>query len=200
MGEVKEQKQAKPLMEEILKAYIKNKNGAIFNVLKHKNKPGVALLRSRNNYYEKSIRELKQGLVDGEWFSINEHEYRKWVKKDNEFIEMLTKKMLKRILLAQLLIEVDDELIEFNEGNKYFRNLLEKSNKQAERIASEQYDNLYNSDKDILVNIINNLEQFAKDASVLDLEQFAQFNKVFEMYKTNPDQFDIQTLTFIKQR
>lgn len=196
MGKVKEPVQ----MDEVLKAYIKNKNGAIFNVLKHSKKKHIALLRSKNNYYEKPILELKQGLVDGTWSAINMHEYRKWVEEDNLFIEGLTRKMLKRIILAQLLIELDDELIELNEGNKYFRNILEKSNKQSERIVNEQYDRLYHYNKDMLINFANSIDKFTENAASIGIEQFPEFNKVFEIYKKNPEQFDIKTLTFIKQQ
>lgn len=176
-------------MAQILNGYIKHKNGAIFQILEDGKSINHVFLRSKNRYTRKSKRELKQGVVDGRWFNINEHEWRKWVKQDNAYIELLTQKLLKRVIYAQLLIELDDELVNDFEDMPQFRKLLERTNKESERIAAKQYDRLYSVDKKILQNLMTEIDNFTSKVSKVDLQDLFFINKAFEEFFSDPKKY-----------
>ncbi len=197
MGKVKEEKKVQ--LSEVREFYIKNNSGKIFHVHGHKNDNDLVFLRYKNKYIRKPLLEVKQGLVNGTYKHINEHELKRFKAEDETFVKDLSMKMFKRIVLCQLLMELDDELIPLNEDNKYVRGLLERSNKAIERLAAEQYNNLYDHDKDLLINIMNQVDLFTSNAAKMTFEDFPAFNQVFDMYRSNPEQFDIKTFTFKRQ-
>lgn len=181
-------------MSDILSQYIKHKNGAIFQILSH-TRPELVWLRTKNKYTAYKRRSLRQGIVDGKWFTINEHEWRQWVKKDNEYIDRFVKKLLKRVILAQLLIENDDSLIEDFEDVPQFRKLLERTNKESERIAIKNYDRLYAVDKTVLQNLTNAIDSITKKMADCDIEEFFAIEKVLDNYLNNREEFKDKPIT-----
>lgn len=185
-------------MSDILAQYIKHKNGSIFHMLEHKTDPSAVWLRSKNNYTKKRRLEIKQGIVNGTWLLINEHEWKRWVKEDNSYIEKFTQKLVKRTILTQLLIELDDELIADHEDIPQFRKLLERSNKEAERIAVKNYDRLYAIDKTILQNLMNTIDGITDKMSGLDVADFIYLDKAVKEFIENPEKFREEEVELIK--
>lgn len=184
-------------MQQVLDGYVKHKNGTIFQVIPHSTKKDSVLLRTKNIYVEKTFREVKQAIVDGYWSSINEHEWRAWAEKDNEYIIKLSHKLVKRILLSQLLIELDEELEDDFEGDKHFRNTLHKSTKQCERILKDQYNKLYETDKTFLTNFMNNIDDFVGTCSTFQIQDFIHLNKLMEKYAENPKAYQEETVGLV---
>lgn len=185
-------------MQSILEQYVKDESGSIFHVLQHNTKPHLCLLRTGNKYVQKPILEIRQGLVNGTWSSVNEHEWKKWVAEDNAYVEAFTIKLIKRTIMAQLLLELDDELIVDFEDNKYFRGLLEKSNKECERIASKSYDRLYGADKSMSQNLMNLVDEFTTKAAGLAIHDFPYLNNMVDKYLENPEEYKKDPVYFTK--
>lgn len=185
-------------MNDVLSQYIKTRKGNIYQVLGNPKSPKTAILRSGRTQIKTTTLDIRQGLVDGRYQSINEHEWRKWVKEDNEYIDELTKKLLRRIILTQLLIELDDELIEDYQDDKYFRGLLERTNKASERIAVKQYNNLYKTNKQVLVNMMNYIDNLTKSCSKLDLEDYPYVVGLVDKYIANPNEYRKATVELVE--
>ena len=175
--------------KETLDAFVKNKAGVIFFVLNHKTKPGKVLLRLRNKYFEKGRLELQQEIVDGKWSMINEHEWRRWAEEDNEYMMELSQKLVKRILLSQILLELDDSLTEDFEDDKHFVNTLNKSKKQCERIANKQFDRIYFANKTFTTNFMNKIDQVATICSKLGVDGFMHTAQTLQHYIDHPEEY-----------
>lgn len=185
-------------LEQERENYIKNKTGSIYQVLADYKKPGKVLLRSKNRYISKYLMDIKQGVVTGEWSSVNVGELKKWIEKDNKYMEALTQKLLKRVILSQLLLELDDELMQDYKDNSNFKNHINKSNKAAERLFSKQYDELYKVDKTTLQNFMGQVDELTSLTSSFELTDFLYLNIIVKDYKNNPQKYQEAKIQFTK--
>ncbi|AGO48588.1 hypothetical protein Phi18:3_gp076 [Cellulophaga phage phi18:3] len=174
--------------EELLDQHIKNKNGVIFNVFLHETRNDICYLRRANKYTRKNIREIKQGIVDGTWIRINEHELKKFMEEDNDKMISLTRKMVKRTIITQLLLEGDDELKVDYEDDKYFKSTLEKSNRECERIASRQFDKVYDADNVTSQNLMNAVDRVTTKLASLDISDYPFFENLIDDYFANREE------------
>lgn len=198
MKKVDEKIDEKPAKERV-DNYIKHKNGAIFLVTENtRNSELVFLVNRKNKMNSFSKKDISQGLIDGEWLRVNEHEVKAWDKVYTENMLRLTQKVLKHVMMAELLIAVDEDLNADNIGDRYFRNLLHKSNKQAMRIADKHFDNLFRVDSVILQNMLRVIEKLVKNISELPLEDYPYFEKFTEKYFENPKAYRNQKVEFVK--
>lgn len=177
------------MMPEILKGYVKNDQGVIYHVIKHKVHKHKCYLRTRNKFVEAHINDIRQLMVSGGWSSINEHEWRNWVKEDNAYIENMSQKLIKRTMVAQLLLEVNDELIQDNEDNKYLRNKLEKSNRECERIVKKNYDTIYGADENLVQNVMNKIDELTTNLSKLNAVELMDINAMVGKYIEDPEKY-----------
>ena len=198
MQETKQAEKPKMSINDVLEQYVKNKNGAIFQVLGDKKNPLKCYLRSRNKYISMPLRTIQQGLIDREWFPINKHELRAWMKEDNAYIEKLTQKLVKRIILGQLLLEIDDDLLADAENTPNLRNHLLKSNKALERIVEKNYDRLYGVDKQILQNLMNEVDELTSKMAGLEITDFIHINRLMDKYKLDPKKYQEKEILFTK--
>ena len=185
-------------IEQLLDQHIKHKNGTIFQVLMHDKNEDICFLRRGNKYIKKKKLELHQGLVSGEWLAINEHELGRFTNEDEIKIQWLTMKLVKRIILAQTLIEGDDELIPEYSDDKYFRGLLEKSNKECERIASKQYDKIYGADNTTSQNLMNAIDRVTTKLSSLNVDDYPYFENLLDKYLSNKEEYQKEVVYFDK--
>ncbi|WNH10069.1 hypothetical protein [Thalassobellus suaedae] len=132
------------------------------------------------------------------WSEINEHEYRAWFKEDHEYMMDLSNRLVKRVLLSQILLELDDSLEPDFEDNKYFKNVLEKSKKQCERLANDQFDRLYGIDETYVTNFTNTIDNVATLCTKLGLQDYVHLSKLLEDYAANPEKYQKDTVEFIK--
>lgn len=176
-------------IEEQLRQYVKHPNGAIFRVLAHPRKVGKVYLQSKNNYKEFDFLAIKNGLVSGDWLAINQHELKNHLKSEELYREQLTRKLIKRILFTQLLMELDDSLKEDYENDNYVRGILERSEKVFERLVTEQYAKFYSIDKQMVLNFLKHIETFVGKAINLGIEDFYQVNDMLDLYFSNPEKY-----------
>lgn len=171
-------------------ACIKHKNGAIFKMVKNdKNPNSVYLVSKRNKHTSYSGQSLKDGLGRGDWGEVGQDEFDKWNAEHQRFLGMLTERLLKRVIVAQLLLEIDESLMEFHEGDRYFQNTLQKSINQAERIAKKHFDNIYELDGDMIQNTMKIIEDHAGSIAKLNLLDFPFMAEHSKKYFKSPEKF-----------
>ena len=66
-------------IKDVLHQYVKNKNGAIFHMTQSEHNKSYVFLRAKNHSFKKKVIEIRQGLVDGTWFQVNEGELKTWI-------------------------------------------------------------------------------------------------------------------------
>lgn len=184
--------------EQLLDQHVKNKEGKIFQVLMHSKNPNLCFLRRGNKYIKKEKKSIRQGLVNGEWRQINEHELKSFLDEDGKKLEGLSLKLVKRIILAQTLIEWDDELILEHSNDNYFRNQLAKSNKECERIASKYYDIIYKADSNTSQNLMNAIDRVTTKLSTLNVDDYPFFENLLDDYLNNKEEYKNQKVYFRK--
>lgn len=199
MGEVKKKpKDHAKVISEILEGYVQNKSGSIFQVLGDNNSKAYVHLRTGNKYYRKPLIEIRQGIADGTYKSINEHQWRKWVKEDNIKLERLSQRILKRTIYTQLLLELDDQLKEDHEGEKNFINHINKTQKVAERLANKMYDRIYEADKENLTNIEKQVDEITSTLSSASIYDLVHLNVLVKDYFKNPEKYQKKEVVFEK--
>ena len=185
-------------IEQILEGYVQNKAGHIFQVLGDNKSKDYVNLRTANKYFRKPLLEIRQGIVDGKYKSINEHQWRKWVKEDNIKLERISQRILLRTILAQLLLENDDQLKEDHENEKNFINHLNKTEKAAERLSNKIYDRIYDADRNMLTNIEKNIAELAKTLSAADVYDLVHINQLVKDYFKDPEKYQKKEIEFVK--
>jgi len=176
-----------PGMQRALNHYLKvASTGAIYQIIVKETDLNTMYLRSASSYIKKRKIDIKQGFVSGKYVRINEHELKQWSLKDNELMNKITQKLIKRIILCQLLLESDDDLKEFNKDSPRLSKLIDRSNRECERIACEQYDKLYDVDKDILLSLMNNIDEMTESLSKVGVADFFYVKQLVDQYLKNP--------------
>lgn len=181
---------------EISKSFLKSPSGFIFQILPTK-APGRILLRSKNDYHKETVEGAQKKLKSG-WSHPTKEEVEEWIKKDDAYIESFTRKLVKRIILAQVLIEQNDELIADNVNDKYLVNQLKKSNKELERVVGKHYDNIYNADKTVTQNIANAVDNITKQLAGLQSQHYIIVENFLTDLKNNPEKFEKKSYELTK--
>ncbi|MBS3914830.1 MAG: hypothetical protein KG003_10035 [Bacteroidetes bacterium] len=176
-------------LEELSKEYVKHPNGAIFHVLAHPRKAGKVYLHAKNRYQEYDYAKLRTGLVKGDWHSINIHELKKHLNSEEKFNTKLAQLLVKRTILCQIMLELDDELKEYYADDNYLKGILQRSEKVFERIAKEEYTKLYNVNKEVLNTFFDSLNSFVGKASKLGVYDFVHADSMLELYLSNPEKY-----------
>lgn len=181
---------------EVSQSFLKSPSGFIFQILPNK-VPGKLFLRSKNNYHKDTVQGVRKKLDSG-WSHPTKPEVEEWLKKDDAYIEAFTRKLVKRIILAQVLIEQNDELIADNVDSKHLVNQLRKSNKELERIVGKHFDNIYGADKTITTNLSNSIDKVAKQLSELQVQHFIIVEDFLTDLKNNPEKFEKKSYELTK--
>ena len=184
----------KDVMNKVLESYVKTSKGKIYHIVKHNRSVYKCYLRSGNSYTEAGLADIKQKIVNREWSAINEHEWKKWVKTDNEIIKKISNKLVKRVIMAQILLEINDDLIDDHQDNKYLKSVINKSNKECERIVKKNYDMMYDQDETLVQNLLNKIENLTKNLSELTVGQLVDVDALLRGYIKNPDKYQSEAI------
>lgn len=144
---------------EILESYVRDHKGQIHQMVPHKVE-GYIHLRRGNNYKGFVKKEVGQKVVDGSWRYPNEHELTKFIKQDNKIINHINQIILKRVILTNILLEVDDELIPHFEDDSRSRNLLQKSQAHLNRKNAQLFVRLFGENEEVLQNLMKAIDGF----------------------------------------
>ena len=175
-------------------------NTGIFLVIEGTKKDAIFLVSCENKKRKVPKKELFKNISSGKWNTPSEKEAKEWYKLYQSNIAKLTNKLLKRIIVAELLIEIDESLEDNNVGDKHFRNLLKKSNKKASLIADKRFDDVYKADPDLTQNILISIEQHAENLSQLKINDYPFFIEYCKKYFENPEKYRDLKVEFTKQK
>lgn len=187
------------VQEQSKQQYIKNvASGIIYHVVADLKNNKNVLLRKGNTFTKLLFLEIKTGIVNGRWKEPNEHEIKAFVKADNEYFQALNYKLVQRILLTQILLELGDDLRQDFMDDKYIHGLLEKCEKQFTRLIKENNARMYAIDKEMLLTLFNSVERVAKKLALRAPHEFMFFEKAIDMCIENPEQFTPENIEFVK--
>lgn len=144
---------------EVLESYVQDEKGNIHQLVAGKIKEYVYLRRG-NNYKSYVRREIQQNIVNGKWKFPNEHELHRFILEDNKVIAEINRMILKRVLLTQILIEVDDWLKPHFEDDNRARNLLTKCQDHLDRKNTHLFNKVYKQDEQMAQNMLKSLDHF----------------------------------------
>ena len=160
----------------------------------------VHLVTYNNKKRKVSKKELFDNMSSGKWSIPSEEEAKEWLKTYQLNITNLTNKLLKRIIVAELLIEIDESLDENGVGDNHFRNLLRKSNKKASLIADKRFDDVYKADPDLTQNMLLSIEKHAERLSKLKINDYPFFVEYCKKYFENPEKYRNLEVEFTKAK
>ncbi len=186
----------KPVVKRV---FIKNaETGYLYELLTHKKDPNFCFLRSGNSYQKFKTATINQGIVFGNWIDPNEHEIRSFIKKEDQYMLELRCKLVNRVLFAQLLLEIDDELKKDFHDDKYFRGILERSEKQCTRIINENMTKMYGANAEVLFTFLESIQRVGKKLSSRLPHEFMYFEKAIDMCIENPEAFTPDAVEIMK--
>lgn len=177
--------------------FAKLSNGTIWHINTDRLKHNKVQLRNKNKTLLYRFSEFKKLNAT----QPTKAEILAFLETEKVYINEISQKLVKRAILAQLLIELDDELQSEYSDNKNFADKLRKSNQEAERLISKQYDAIYNNNPTIVTNLLNQVDVFVNKCSKLNTEDFMHINTVLDDYINNPEKHktDKVTLTKLKE-
>lgn len=183
------QEQPKIDINTFLNQYVATETGTVFHVLQSKKNKNICYLRRKNKNIQTTLLAIKQNLVDGKYKAINEHQLKAFLKEDNAYIEQFSQKLTKRTILAQLLLELDDELIQDFAHDKRMKSVLTRSNKEVERVSCKMYDRVYNAEEKIAQQVMNEIDTMTTNIGKLDLSNLLVVGKIVKEYIRAPKEF-----------
>lgn len=175
--------------EEMLDQFVKHENGIIFHVLAHKTKNNICFLRRGNKYIQKNKLEIKQGLVDGKWKRINEHELKRFLDEDNERLMALTRKMVNRAVHSQALLDIDDELKSDFEDDKRMSSVLERSSKEVERVSNKAFEKIFDKDEEYTLELIKAVSRIGKKIGSMDIRDMSYLESHIDNFSENIEEY-----------
>jgi hypothetical protein len=179
-----------------LDQYIKHKNGLMFQIMQHYKIRGKCYLRRGNKYTLKDLTEIKQGIQSGTWNQPNEHEIKNFIKEDNKKTLLITQKIVNRTLHAQALLEIDDSLKEDLEDDNRMVAVLNRSNKEIERIADKMYDRIYDKDDTVSQNLLDVVSRIGKIIGGIDVIDMPFLENHLDRFLENIEEHRKETVYF----
>jgi|GEM_PF-3280006 len=181
------------------KLYVKNvQTGIVYHLLMHSKQPNTCFLRTGNHHEKFLLSTIQNGLVSGKWADPNEHEIKAFEKKDLAYFQELTYKLINRVLYAQLLLEIDDDLKKDFMDDNYMRGIIERSEKQCTRLITENMAKMYGANKEALFTFLNTIERVTKKLSTRLPHEFLFFEKAIDKCIENPEAFMPDNVEMVK--
>jgi hypothetical protein len=181
-----------------LRIYVKDKTGTIYLLYAAGKKKGTVILKNQNIKREVGVLTIDQGLVDGNYTYPNEHELRKFIALENAYVENITHKLIKRVMLGQLIIELDDELRVDFKDDKYIRNQIEKTEKIFLRIIDDKYQAMYGANKEVLQTLLNKMEGTVTKIAKFRPDDFYELDEWLEKFLENPEAYRKEDVELVK--
>ena len=177
--------EAKKTFEDIKESYVVNPEGVVFEIVGCKD-PKYVFLRRGNRYVKKKGLEIHQLIVDGKWKHANEHQYRQFLVDDQLIIKIVSDLIVKRSILTQLLIELDDELKPHFEGDNQGLNHIQKSQDYLDRKNKKTYHTLHGQNEQLLFNIMNAIDGLTSTLSKKSVDDLLKINDLILRAEKDP--------------
>jgi|11_taG_2_1085331.scaffolds.fasta_scaffold00283_15 hypothetical protein len=117
----------------------------------------------------------------------------------NEVISDKHLNYLKSVLIAQLLLEANDEL----KGSKAFRQNIKyqvgKTNKLLEEVYQEGFNTVYHNNPEMCINVLNKIDGLIHKIKTASIDELVMIDALVDKYFENKDEInETQTAEFLK--
>jgi hypothetical protein len=96
---------------------------------------------------------------------------------------------LKSIILAQLLLEANESLVNTTVYKQSLKQQINRMNGILEPIVRQEFDGVYNSDPEMTTNILNKIESLVDKISSYQIEELVILEAVVDKYENNKEWF-----------
>ena len=96
---------------------------------------------------------------------------------------------MKSVLLSQLLLEANEGLRLTKQYRQNVKQQVNKLNTMLEDTVREEYNNLYNTDPQMVTNILNKIESLMDKIKGSSIDELIMINSVVDKYQENKDWF-----------
>ena len=96
---------------------------------------------------------------------------------------------LKSVILAQLLLEANENLRLTTQYKQQIKHKINSLNKDLELIVFEEYTKIYKTDAEMTTNILNAIDDLVLKLTSSTLDDLVLINAVIEKYKENKEWF-----------
>lgn len=145
------------------------------------------------------VEEIKAGVLDAlddyydDGLKIDEQE------EETETLNPRHLNYLKSVLLAQLLLEANDEL----KGSQAFKQNIKyqvgKANKLLEQVYQEGFNTIYYNNPEMCTNVLNKIDSLIHKIKVASIDELVIIDALIEQYFNNKEEInETQTAEFTK--
>lgn len=96
---------------------------------------------------------------------------------------------LKTVLISQLLLEANDQLKMTIQYKQNVKNQINKLDVMLEEVVREEYVNLYNTDPEMVTNILNRIESLIDKIKGSSIDELVMIEAVVNKYQDNKEWF-----------
>jgi len=96
---------------------------------------------------------------------------------------------LKSVILAQLLLEANENLRLTTQYKQQIKHKINSLNKDLELVVFEEYTKIYKTDAEMTTNILNAIDDLVLKLTSSTLDDLVLINAVIEKYKENKEWF-----------
>lgn len=96
---------------------------------------------------------------------------------------------LKTVLMSQLLLEANDQLKMTIQYKQNIKNQINKLDVMLEEVVREEYVNLYNTDPEMVTNILNRIEKLIDKIKGSSIDELVMIEAVVNKYQENKEWF-----------
>jgi vesicle coat complex subunit len=96
---------------------------------------------------------------------------------------------LKSVILAQLLLEANENLRLTTQYKQQIKHKINSLNKDLELVVFEEYTKIYKTDAEMTTNILNAIDDLVLKLTSNTLDDLVLINAIIEKYKENKEWF-----------
>lgn len=96
---------------------------------------------------------------------------------------------LKSVILAQLLLEANENLRLTTQYKQQIKHKINSLNKDLELVVFEEYTKIYKTDAEMTTNILNAIDDLVLKLTSSTLDDLVLINAIIEKYKENKEWF-----------
>lgn len=96
---------------------------------------------------------------------------------------------LKTVLISQLLLEANDQLKMTTQYKLNVKQQINRLNVMLEDIVKDEFNNLYNTDPEMVTNILNKIEELVGKIKGSSIDELVMLNAIVDKYQENKEWF-----------
>jgi hypothetical protein len=96
---------------------------------------------------------------------------------------------LKTVMLSQLLLESNEQLRLTTQYKQNIKNQIKKLDLMLEDVVREEFNNLYDTDPEMVTNILNKIESLIDKIKGSSIDELVMINAIVEKYQENKEWF-----------